>query len=78
MPDGSCTQSTLHQYMELKGPAPQVNPVVLKGLKFFLHAKYKSQKDLKRITVCFGTSNCEKYAGTKRLAASATKLLWVL
>ena len=31
----SSSQSTLHQYMELNGPAPQVDPVVLKGFKVF-------------------------------------------
>ena len=44
MPDGSCTQSTLHQYMGLKGPAPRVNPVVLKGLKFFCMRNTKAER----------------------------------
>ena len=32
---GSSGQSTLHQYMEIKGPAPQVDPVVIRGFKVY-------------------------------------------
>ena len=75
MPDGSCTQSTLHQYMELKGPAPQVNPVVLKGLKFFSACEIQEAEGLEKDYRLFWNIKLQEICGDKKARSLNNKAI---